>query len=361
MLFTTALAIVLAAGPIVAQDAQKQKPSWRTANDDIVIENIDSQSIQSTPSQIKVEFTGSPLRGRSRQQGLTFTTSALNGLLKQNTSKAFYLDDGRLSGNVNLTLNAQSGEVFTLKSNLVALKENAAQTQSTVTVPGSVTVTSSLGRTLTAGSAEVHLETVSSDNNAKVRELRDFNLKGNYRLETFRTVEGAKETYVATGTSAVIESLEATGKITSPGKLDINVTSVATGNDKSKNQSLSLQSSGGTISLPKSTTGTRPIESANLQGRITVIANTWFRETDDAGKATLTPVTITTKGDGLTLDANGVMTLRGNVTIDVKDVLTGSGDVLIVKFDKDMNVLSWETRGGPGTLQGAGGGGTKRR
>ena len=45
-----------------------------------------------------------------------------------------------------------------------------------------------------------------------------------------------------------------------------------------------------------------------------------------------------------------------NVTIEINggNGLRGSGDVLTVTFDEDMNMISWSTKGVPGRIQGGG-------
>lgn len=334
------------AATLMAQTPARQKPSWRTNNDDVVIENIDSQSIKGTGTRIEIDFAGTPLRGRSRPQNIAFTAQKLIGILVQNTTKAFYLDSGELSGNVQIVQNNPGTAVRTLRTARLTLKENAAQTTSTVTVPGTFTLDQEGGTTLRAGSGVLALVTQGA-----TRQFQDLRLSGGYRAESVSTSAGVRRTSVATGDSAVVANPDNLGKVTSPGKLDIEVTDHTTQNDPTQNQKLTLRTGGGEILFPTSASG-RPIRSADLKGRIVAVAETWTKPADGPPE----PIEIEAQGDRLTFDQNGVMTLRGNVTLQINGPtgLKGTGNVLIIRFDENMNVLSWETSGVPGTLQGGG-------
>ncbi len=350
-LLTTVL-ILAGAAVLVAQTPPKQKPSWRTNNDDVVVENIDSQSIKGTSNTIQIDFKGSPLRGQSRLQAIEFTSQQLLGDLAQNSAKKYFLQKGTLTGNVTITQRAANDELRTLKSASLTLQENANQTQTTITLPSSFSVVTNKGQNLQAGSGIVSLETVGTQ-----REFRNLRLSGGYNAQSTTTAAGTTETYVAKGNSATLDNLGANGKIVSPGKLDIDYTARTTTNDPTKNQSLSFRSGGGEIVLPANgAQSSRPIVSADLQGRITATADTWTKPTEGPPEK----INLVAMGDRLTITKDGVMTLNGNVTIEINGGtgLKGSGDILVVRFDQAMNVISWETRGVPGRIQG---GGTKRR
>lgn len=353
-MFLASLLALTVAGSVVAEVPPVQDGTeWKTNNGDLSISNIGSYTIKGATSSLQAEFRGSPLRGRSVFQNFEFTASSLTGNLKQVDRTRWYLADGQISGSVVMTQVADE-ETFTLRTNTVNLKENPAQTELSFGIPGRLELDSNLGRSVRAGTGTVLFDTVGEE-----RQLTKLTLGSGYTASGSSVDDSTrvKSDYTVVGNSATLTTLATTEQFVSPGKLDLTIDQSggrAGQNSQYNEKKLDFKSSGGTIVFPKAGAAGRPIRSADLNGRITGVVDTWVQiEGDEDEAPTWEKFKVTVSGDRLTFSEAGVLRLAGNVQfrIDGLQGFTGSGNELLVRFDAQMNVLSWETRGGPGTIQ----------
>lgn len=323
---------------------QQKATSWRTNNNDFSVENITRHSIKGSASKISLDFLGEPLTGSSKSQSMDFEARTLVGDLLKAKDDRFYLDQATLAGRVVIRRNAGAADEQILRTDKLTLTEQANRQSSQITLPVSFTLTGQ-GSTVSAGSGRVNLTSTANGG----REFSNLVLNGGYEATTVRTEGGKTDNIEISGNTVTLADLTGGGKVTSPGKLNAHITSVDT-TAKARPSVLDFKSSGGTLTFPLSRAGQRPLETADLSGPIVINVQTFSTPGED-GQSDL--ILIKAKGDKLTFSADGILTLRGHVTLDLNNgqAFYGTGDVLIVEFDKNMNVVSWETKGGPATIE----------
>ena len=131
-------------------------------------------------------FTGNPLRGESRQQGLRFSMRRLEGTLRRMPDESYRLLDAEMSGNVVLNLGqADATPSHELRSERATLEDKTSST--VVTVPTAFTLTGRVqnvsrytvtGQTATAvfgpmGREAPALQRVTASGNVRTRLVTD--------------------------------------------------------------------------------------------------------------------------------------------------------------------------------------------
>lgn len=111
------------------------------------IYDVESVSGTFDPSgDVGFEATGSPIRGFSKQQGLVFSTNALDGTAVRTADGSFRIKSAKASGSVVADVNSDNTDGSKTKSHIETGSMTLSETESTATIvfPGAFTFTNHL-------------------------------------------------------------------------------------------------------------------------------------------------------------------------------------------------------------------------
>ena len=306
---------------------------------DFSIENIAKEFFEGSAGTVEFEFSGTPLRGKSTAQSLAFEALTAKGTAKSASDKSMYLSVATLSGDVRLWHNRGKSEERLLTTKSLTLTEAQDHSSATVTLPGSFQVVSKSGDDdISAGAGKI----VFAGKSGSERVMRSATLSGAVQVSA-STENGAHK---LKSSSVVIEQVSTGTRFTFPSDLDTSHRLTGQGT-----RTVTFKAQSGWVTTPdimkRSPFHGRPVTGAELRGPVTIkIVSVSAKEKE--------PMTITATGDNMTLDSNGVLILRGNITVESDDMSytrSGTSQELYVNFGPDMEVLKYGSRGAPAKVE----------
>lgn len=322
---------------LVAQ--QPETTRFASKKGDFAIENIQKEFFEGSGGSVEFEFSGSPLRGYSRSQALDFEALKAEGSAKSGADKSMFLNEATLSGNVRLWQNKGTADERLLTTASLTMAESGDRSSATVTLPGAFQVKSKSGTDgLSAGSGKI----VFSGGAGQTRVMRSASLSGG----VMASVSSADGTHRMDSSSVKIDQVSGGTKFTFASDLVSNHQV-----NGATNRTVSFTAQSGWVSTPDITKrtgkGKRPVTGADLVGPVTIkVVSVSAKDKE--------PLTITAKGDHLTMDENGVLVLKGNITVESDDLSyarSGTSQELYVNFGPDMEVLKYGSRGAPAKVE----------
>jgi lipopolysaccharide export system protein LptA len=326
-LFALGLAILLVA---ITFSQASTRASLKSKSGDFAIENISEQLIEANEKQVIFELDGSPLRGRSNSQRLSFESKRAKGTAIREKAGTMFLQTVTLTGDVAIKQNPGKPDETVVRSDSMTLKEAANRARATVTFSNPVTVVDEARKAnLTAQSGSVTF--IGGPN--EEREVELITLKGG----AVAKIQRDSTTTLSTNLILVNQR-----KSSSVFQFSSPITITDSGKDQSgRARSIKLTGSGGSVTVPKSSQG-RPISNANIQGRVTIT----FDGFDKDGA----PLDLVASGDRLTMNESGEILLIGNVKIEGGGLdyeSQGTSQTIFIQVDNDMKPLRYGARGNP--------------
>lgn len=338
---------LVAATSFVAVGQQRQKPSLKSQGGDFAITEIDKIYVQSFDGNaVSFDLEGSPIKGKSDSQGITFQSSRIIGKMITNKSGAF-LDDATLTGNVKVVRGDR-----TISSAQIQISENADRKGSKVTLPSAFTVISSdNSEELKANSGSVQLAESGGDRKIQVADLIGNVFIRSDSGSSKRSLTGSRITMREQG-STTLFTLGAAFTMNSQ-VTDDGITSY-----------VMLSSSSGTItteSLASGKAAKMPILSADLKGRVKANIkqikpgetteldvesdSMLFNKLSSAEKQSI----LSSKSSGWS-GLTAILTVKGNVDMQMTPGPsysgTGAAETIVIYLNSEMKVLGYELKGG---------------
>ncbi|MCB0825550.1 MAG: hypothetical protein KDC26_05135 [Armatimonadetes bacterium] len=338
---------LVAATSFVAVGQQRQKPSLKSQGGEFAITEIDKIYVQSFDGNaVRFDLEGSPIKGKSDTQGITFQSSRIKG--KMVTAKGgAYLDEATLSGGVKVVRGSR-----TISSEQIQIGENADRKGSKVTLPGAFTVTSSdNSEELKANSGSVQLVESSGDRKIQVADLIGNVFVRSDSGSSKRSLTGSRITMREQGSSTLFT-------------LGAGFTMDSQVSDGGTTSKIHLTASSGTITTESLTGGKAakmPLLAANLKGRVKAnVKQTKSGDTTeldvesdsmlfDKLSSAEKQAILKTKSAGWA-DLTATLTVKGNVDMQMTPgpSYSGSGaaETIVIYLNSEMKVLGYELKGG---------------
>lgn len=329
---------------------------FASRNGDFAIENIRDELFEGDPAtgRFTFEFAGSPLRGRSNNQNLSFTARQAQGEARttrapgQTSGRAdsIFLAQADLSGAVVLVQNPGTPTSRTLRTERLAFQEAPDRQSASISLPAPFRLESGPQKdTLRAAAGTLTLAGPPTQD----RRLTQAVLRGGVSANiTTNNAQGSTRTSLETARLTLAQTGQTT-RFTLPNRFTFSQSTSQKSPRENLRRTITIRAASGTIVIPDiektNPPGSRPITSADIKGRVFLTLDS-VTTTPDGDQ----PLKITAEGDSLVFTPEGELRLFGSVIVTSDDFAytrRGTSQILFILLDQDMRILRYGSRGEP--------------